>query len=328
MKLQRLDSARHDALAVIRLRLIAPCSAIILMVLALSGCAGAGQTTQAVSGQLLIAGSTALQPLVTDAAKTFMQQHPQAHITVQGGGSYAGLNDVTSDDPKTKVDIGDSDIYADPAVYPDPNLTDHLVCVIPFAMVVNPDVTVSDLTLQNLVDIFSTGTITNWNKLGGPNLPIVPIVRTPTSGTRAIFRRYILGGLDEKNNLQTIDSSQDVLKAVAATPGAISYLALSVADSTVHVLDVGGVAPATTNITAGKYPFWGFEHMYTLGDDSDPLLKAFIDYMFSAAVQARSQALHYIPIAQMQLPVAVAPPAGTGIAQGVSQNEVGERARR
>lgn len=328
MKLQRPSLARQPALAASKPHLIASLSVIILAALALSSCAGAGQATQPVSGQLLVAGSTALQPLVTDAAKTFMQQHPQAHITVQGGGSYVGLDDVTSADPKTKVDIGDSDIYADPAVYPDPNLTDHLVCVIPFAMVVNPDVTVADLTPQQLVDIFSTGKITNWDKVGGPNLPIAPIVRTPKSGTRAIFRRYILGGLDEKSNLQTIDSSQDVLKAVATTPGAISYLALSVADSSVHVLDISGVAPTTPNITTGKYPFWGFEHMYTLGDDSDPLLKAFIGYMFSAAVQDRSRALKYIPIAAMQLPLAAASPGGGGVALSSSSHEVGERARR
>ncbi|HEY3991940.1 MAG TPA: hypothetical protein VGM01_03565, partial [Ktedonobacteraceae bacterium] len=80
------------------------------------------------SGHIKVDGSTALQPLVTKAATIFEQTYPQVHIDVGGGGSLTGLTDVNSH----KVDIGDSDVYADPATYPDPNLTDHLVCVIPF----------------------------------------------------------------------------------------------------------------------------------------------------------------------------------------------------
>ncbi len=90
----------------------------------------------------MVVGSTALQPLATAAASLFQKQHPQVQIEVQGGGSLSGLKAVTSQ----QADIGDSDVYADPAIYSDPNLTDHIVCVIPFAMVVAPDIPVLSLT--------------------------------------------------------------------------------------------------------------------------------------------------------------------------------------
>nr|BBH93810.1 phosphate-binding protein [Thermogemmatispora argillosa] len=269
-------------------------SLIILMLL--TGCGGAADSQSALSGRLRIVGSTALQPLVSAAASLFERQHPQVHIQVDGGGSRAGLAAVTS----RQADIGDSDIYADPAIYPDPNLTDHIVCVIPFAMVVNPDVTVASLTRQQIIDIFSTGRINNWSQVGGPDLPIVPVVRPQTSGTRDTFRKYILGGRDEKGKLLQTDSSVTVRETVAHTPGAIGYLALSVLTPAVRVLAIEGAKPTLANIVAGRYIFWSYEHMYTLGDNN-PLLSAFLDFMLSEPVQQEAQRLGYIPIAAMNL---------------------------
>ncbi len=298
--------------------------ALVVVAVLLAGCAGVNQSDQSLSGHLLVAGSTALQPLVTDAAKLFMQQHPQVHIDVQGGGSLAGLDAVTSTDPAKQADIGDSDVYADPADYPNPNLTDHLVCVVPFAVVVSPDIPISSLKRSDIAGIFSNGTIKNWDQLGGPDLPVIPIVRTLKSGTRATFRRYVLGGLDDNSPRAPIDSSQDVLKAVATTPGAISYLALSVADASVRVIDIDGIAPMLKNITSSTYPFWSFEHMYTLGEeDSNALLGSFLDFMQSSTVQSLAQQEHYIPIAAMQLPAAaITSQAGAGgVALGARAGE-------
>src|SRR5882724_5858130 len=202
------------------------CFSCLAMMLLLSGCAISGSATTTLSGHISISGSTALYPLAQQAAKLFEHLHPDIHITVQGIGSIKGLQAVTA----RKVDIGTSDIYADPALYPDPNLTDHIVCVIPFAMIVNSGVSLVSLTEQQVIDIFSTGKYTNWSQLNGPNIPIVPVVRPPSSGTRDTFRKYVLGGRDERYKPINTDSSTEVLHKVAQTPGAIGYLALSVVD--------------------------------------------------------------------------------------------------
>jgi phosphate transport system substrate-binding protein len=234
--------------------------------------------------------------LVSKAATLFTQRNPRVTIEVSGGGSLQGVSDVNAG----KVNIGDSDVYADPALYPDPNLTDHLVCLIPFTMITNPDVDVKSLTVAQIIAIYSTGTIRNWKDIGGPDLAIVPVVRPATSGTRATFRKYILGGRDEQGTLLQSDSSQTVLQTVAQTPGAIGYLALSVLDQTVHQVAIDGRLPTQANIQSGSYAFWGFEHMYTLGDD-DPLLNAFLTFMTGAEVQQLAAQLGYIPIVAAQL---------------------------
>lgn len=255
-----------------------------------------GSAPPALSGHIQVDGSTALQPLVSQAAALFQKQYPQVHIAVNGGGSLTGLNDVTGH----KVDIGDSDIYADPATYPDPNLTDHLVCVIPFTMIVSADVPVTNLSKSDLIDIFTTGKYTNWDQLHGPNLRIVPIVRPPTSGTRATFRRYVLGGRDELSNLITISSSQDLVKAVTGTPGAIGYLAASVLDSQVHTISIDGYNATLSNIEAGHYSFWSYEHMYTLNVSNGSPVDAFLNFMLTSQVQQQASSLHYIPISDLK----------------------------
>ena len=272
--------------------------AIAAFLLPLVGCAGPiGGVATDLNGHILVVGSTALQPLATRAAALFQQQHSHVRIEVRGGGSVNGLEAVTNH----QANIGDSDIYADPATYPDPDLTDHLVCIIPFTMIASPDVTITSLTKQQIIDIFSTGKIRNWKQVGGPNLPIVPVVRPPTSGTRATFRKYILNGRDEIGTLLTSDSSATVLNKVATTRGAIGYLAVSVLNSSVHPIAIDGQNATLQNIEAGRYSFWGFEHMYTLGEDN-PLVAAFLSFMLTPQVQRVALELKYIPIADIKFP--------------------------
>src|SRR5262245_18776635 len=95
---------------------------------------GVGGNSPALSGHVHIVGSTALLPLAQKAAEAFAQPYPRVRMEVEGGGSKVGLQAVTNH----QADIGTSDIYADPALYPDPEMTDHLVCIIPFTMIVHP----------------------------------------------------------------------------------------------------------------------------------------------------------------------------------------------
>jgi phosphate binding protein len=252
----------------------------------------------AASGSITLMGSTALQPLAEQAANQFMAKNPEAKVLVQGGGSGTGLAQVA----QGGADIGNSDIFAEEKEGIDPkSLVDHKVCVVGFAAVVNPEVTVSNLTQKQLIDIYS-GKITNWKNVGGPNQKIVIINRPKSSGTRATFKKYALNGIEEVEGLAlTEDSSGTVRKTIAETPGAIGYLALSYVDVTVRALNFNGVPATKTNITNGKYPVWSYEHMYTKGEATG-LAKEFLDYMMNSEVQGKLvSALGYISISDMKV---------------------------
>jgi len=271
--------------------------------LLLAGCGSGGTSTessQASGGsssgaasnenvEILAVGSTALQPLVEAAGESFSADNPNYTITVQGGGSGTGLSQVETG----AVTIGNSDVFADEKDGVDASkLVDHKVAVVGMAPVVNKDAGVTDLSQQDLIDIF-TGKVKNWSELGGADQEISVINRASGSGTRATFEKW---GLDGAETIQTQeqDSSGTVRKIVAETPGAISYLALS-------YLSLDGVEATPENIADNKWPIWSYEHMYTNGEP-DANVKAFLDYIMTDDVQQGIVIeLGYLPITDMKV---------------------------
>lgn len=283
----------------------------LLLVLVVAGCTGGkplgtepdsgnqvGKSLAAeVSGSIAVSGSTALQPLVQQAAEDFMGKNPKARIVVTGGGSGTGLSQVV----QGQVNIGNSDVFAEEKQGIDASkLKDHRVCVVGFAIVVNPETAVDTLTKEQVIGIFS-GNIGNWKEVGGLDTPIVVVNRPESSGTRATFNKYAMDGAEEGEAGITEDSSGAIKKIIAETPGTISYLALSYVDDSVKALKYDGVEPTEENITSGDYPVWSYEHMYTLGEP-EGLTASFIQHMLGDEVQKNLvPKLGYISITGMKV---------------------------
>ncbi|MHB8758039.1 MAG: phosphate ABC transporter substrate-binding protein [Bacillota bacterium] len=245
------------------------------------------------SGKISVAGSTALGPLVKQAADEFGAKYPKVSVDVSGGGSFVGLNQVAAG----SVDIGASDVaFTDE--YKDKGLVDHVVAIAPFAIIINSGVTVDNLTKAQLVDIF-TGKVTNWKDVGGQNQAIAIIGRSPASGSRATIKATILGDKDFDPKGAVLNSSGDVRKAVATTPGAIGYVDLAFVDSSIKAIKVDGVACTADNVVSGQYKIYANEHLYTKGEPKDAV-KAFLDMVMSADFQDRNVAkLGFIPVSKM-----------------------------
>jgi len=223
---------------------------------------------------LTIAGSTALLPLVKDAAGAYQNAHPDVKISVSGGGSGTGINQIAA----KAIDIGDSDIQAPTQ----PALVDNRVAVIGFAVVTNPSVGVKNLTKKQIQSIFS-GAVTNWNQVGGPDQKIVVINRTRGSGTRVVFETTVIAPEKVVESGLTEDATGTVISVVKQTPGAISYAAFSgTHGQPVTELAIDGVPATEANVVTGKYPFWSYEHMFTYGAPAGEAAK-FIDYVKTAS---------------------------------------------
>lgn len=259
---------------------------------------------------ILIEGSTALQPFISDIATTFEKQTLQVtakvkgggsniqsvvDIQVQGGGSLTGLDAIT----QQKAEIGMTDIYADPATYSSPNLTPEIVIVIPYTLIVNPGLTsIQTLTTQQILDIFSTHSIRNWKEIGGPDLPVIPI-SLESRGTPTNFQTAILGGSLEAGTPVAEDSSTSILDTVAHTPGAIGYIATPLLNGSVRAIAIDGLGATPDNIQSNRYHFWSYGHLYTL-KNSDSNITAFFNYALTPPAQQVAQNLGYIPLASMK----------------------------
>lgn len=243
-----------------------------------------------VSGAITAAGSTALLPLVKQAAVEYQSKHPDVKISVSGGGSRVGITQAA----QKAVDLGDSDI---PAAN-EPSLVDHQVAVVNFGVVVNPKSGVKNLTTAQIRDIFS-GKVTNFKQVGGSDQAITIINRPRSSGTRAVFVKNLLGGQEPTESGLTQDSSGTVATMVAQTPGAISYVAIGYVKPGQQVaVSINGVAPTDPNVESGKYPYWSYEHIFTNGQPSAQAAD-FINYIKTDSALLKQ--LHFIPVGAMKV---------------------------
>jgi phosphate transport system substrate-binding protein len=241
-------------------------------------------------GTVQVAGSTAMLPLVKEASAAYQAQHPNAKISVSGGGSATGIAQVVA----KAIDIGDSDITA-----PDhPELIDHRVAVVGFAIVTSPAAGVKNLTRAQLRDVFA-GNVANWQQVGGADQKVVVVNRPRTSGTRAVFQKVIMGGTPIAESGLVEDATGTAVSVVKQTPGAVSYVALSgITSGGVTIVPVDGVAPSPGTIASGTYPIWSYEHMFTNGQPKGDAA-AFIAFVTKSAGLVKKN--KFIEIAAMKV---------------------------
>ncbi|MEH1898359.1 MAG: substrate-binding domain-containing protein [Nostoc sp.] len=91
------------------------------------------------------------------------------------------------------------------------------------AVVVNPSLNVSGLTIDQLQQIYS-GRITNWNQVGGPNLPITPLSQRPEDADTVILSsNNDLKGQLLGSNVQYVYSTTEAVRQLSKIPGAVYY---------------------------------------------------------------------------------------------------------
>ena len=91
------------------------------------------------------------------------------------------------------------------------------------AVAVNPKLNITGLTVDQLQSIY-TGKVTNWQQLGGANVPIQPYSRPVNDGgTVELFVQDVLGNQKFAANVQFVTTTTQALQKLASSPGGIYY---------------------------------------------------------------------------------------------------------
>ena len=251
----------------------------------LAGCGSNGNTSAPASsasgggeltGSVATDGSTSMKSVIGALGEAFQNANSGVTFTYNPTGSGSGIQAVS----EGRCDIG----LASRSLKDDEKssgLTETVLAYDGIAVVVSPENPVSDLTLQQIADIY-TGKITNWKDVGGNDAEIVLIGREAGSGTRDGFES-ITGTEEACQYRQELTSTGDVIATVSQNPNAIGYASLSAVKDTVKALSVGGVAPSEDTVKDGSYVIQRpFVLVTKDGAALNPAAQAFFDYATSA----------------------------------------------
>lgn len=226
---------------------------------------------------LTIAGSTSMEPLLTELTSAYSAQHAQVAFDIQGGGSQLGLDLVS----EGQADIGLMS-------WPPPNLPADLRLV-PIArdgvaVILNRQNRLAGLSLPVLRDIFS-GQLLDWREIDGPPLPIQVVSREDGSGTRAAFEAIVMADQPVTPTAIVLPNSRAVVDFVAQTPNAIAYVSSGFVRDDVYVVPIEGVRPTFDDISGRSYPLTR-ELAVIMSQQGNPEAGRFVDFSLSPTGQA------------------------------------------
>ena len=216
-----------------------------------------------------VAGSTSVGPVIEALAEKYTAANPNVTINVEQTGSGAGVTscgDGTADMGMASRDVKDEEME----LYPDMNAT--VLCLDGVVVVVSADSPVTELTVDQVKDIFM-GEITDWSEVGGDAGPITLYSRDSVSGTREAFQKLFLGKDDAGEEIEIEDtmciivsSNGDMGQAIQDDATGIGYMSLGIApEYNVTSLTIDGAVPTTDNLVSGDYPYFRNFNLLTMG---------------------------------------------------------------
>jgi len=241
------------------------------------------------NGQLNIAGGTAHIPVMKKAARQIMGHNPKIHITIAGGGSGVGVQQVA----KGLVDIGNTG-RALKNKEMNLGLNSFPFAIDGVAVIIHPQNPVDDLSQQQIIEIYQ-GKITNWRELGGQDRQIHLFSRDEASGTRSVFSKKLLKGAQLATNANIVPSNGAMKTAVSQDMGAIGYSSVGYIDNMVKAPRYNHIMPTQEACASGEYPVVRRLYMNTKGVPN-ALTQAFIDYIYSEQGAKHIQASGYIAL--------------------------------
>jgi phosphate transport system substrate-binding protein len=255
--------------------LLAACASTVLA-LGVAACGdddesdSGGDGASGLSGSISIDGSSTVQPFAEAAAELFNQDNPDVNITVGAAGTSGGFE---------KFCAGETDISdASRSIEPEEEkvcsgggveYTEIQVANDGISIVTNPALAISCLTTDQLAQLWTDDSVTNYSELGNdadtgepvPDAEISLYGPGTDSGTFDYFTDVINGeeGVSRKE-YQASEDDNVLVQGVSGDQGGLGYFGFSYYEQNQDALNLvsvdegsGCVAPSAETIQSGDY---------------------------------------------------------------------------
>jgi phosphate transport system substrate-binding protein len=281
---------------------------VIILISSLSGCVFNGQQQSKSPVETIDnKGSDTMVNLALAWAEQYQKEHPEVALAVTGGGSGTGIAALINN----SVDIANASRQIKKEEKADAEKNgvipvEFIVARDAIGVIVNPENPVSQLTRQQLSDIYS-GKIKNWKELGGEDRPIVRLSRESNSGTHVYFLEQVVRLGDSKNktlfstDTLLLPSSEVIVNEVRQNPNAIGYDGLGYIPKDLKIIAVAKnpgdpyVLPSIETVNNKSYPIARDLYMYTPGQPAGAV-KDYIDWILGEEAQKIVAAQGFVPI--------------------------------
>jgi phosphate transport system substrate-binding protein len=252
-------------------------------------------------------GSDTIVNLALAWAERYQAEYPDVRISVTGGGSGTGLAALinkTVDIANASRQIKQEEIDEAQGNGVDP--VEHIIARDAIAVIVHPENPVSELTLQQIADIYS-GKISNWQEVGGEDRPIVRLSRETNSGTHVYFLETVLrlGNSEDKTLFSTdtllLPSSEGIIAEVRQNPNALGYDGLGYVPRDLKMIAIAKkagepyVLPSIPTVNDKTYAIARDLYMYTDGEATG-IVKDYLEWILSSEAQDIVAELGFVPV--------------------------------
>ncbi|MFA6367817.1 MAG: PstS family phosphate ABC transporter substrate-binding protein [Bacteroidales bacterium] len=245
-----------------------------------------------------IKGSDTVLPLSQKEAEAYGKKGGK--VTVTGGGSGVGiaaLMDGTTDiaQASRKMKFSEKQKMQQSGR----QAKEVVIAYDALAVIVNPNNKISQLTRQQLEQIF-TGKITNWKQVGGEDLKIVVYSRESSSGTYEFFKEHVLKNKNYMSSVLSMPATGAIIQSVKQTKGAIGYVGLAYLNKEVKALKVSFdgkkyIEPSVATAKNKTYPIVR-PLLYYYEVKNAKKVKSYIDFVLSEQGQAIVEKVGYISL--------------------------------
>ncbi|MDT0191878.1 PstS family phosphate ABC transporter substrate-binding protein [Exiguobacterium sp. BG5(2022)] len=222
---------------------------------------GAAEGGDALSGKVVMDGSSTVFPIMEAVAEEFSAEQPEVEVTVGVSGTGGGFKRFVTGE--TDFSNASREIKEEEAAEAEKNgveFTQLSVALDGLSLVVNPaNDWAQDITIEELNKMWTDPSVKTWKDVRSdwPDEEISFFAPGKDSGTFDFFNEAVLDDTDIREDAQLSEDDNVLVTGVAGTEGAIGFFGYAYYienQDTLRAMAVEGVEPTPETINDLSYP--------------------------------------------------------------------------